>query len=63
MVYGTRDYWVFVLRLSSGILKNTKEHKVSETGSVSETLCSLEYRMINEVQKPSNPDKTHGRSI
>jgi hypothetical protein len=28
------DYWVFGLCSSSSILKNTKEHKVSETGSV-----------------------------
>jgi hypothetical protein len=35
MVYNTQDYWVFGLRPSSGILKNTKEHNVSETGSVS----------------------------
>jgi hypothetical protein len=26
-----RDYWVFGLRSSSGILKNSEEHKVSET--------------------------------
>jgi hypothetical protein len=35
MVYtrNTQDYWVFGLRPSSGILENTKEHNVSETGS------------------------------
>jgi hypothetical protein len=31
----TRDYWVFGLCPSSGILKNTKEHNVSETESLS----------------------------
>jgi hypothetical protein len=31
MVYDIRDYWVFGLRQPSGILKNTKEHDVSET--------------------------------
>jgi hypothetical protein len=35
MVYNTQDYWVFGLLPSFGILKNTKEHNVSETGSVS----------------------------
>jgi hypothetical protein len=34
MVCNTRSYWVFGLCPSSGILK-TKEHNVSETGSVS----------------------------
>jgi hypothetical protein len=35
MVYNTQGYWVFGLCPSSCILKNTKEHNVSETGSVS----------------------------
>jgi hypothetical protein len=35
MAYDTQDYWVFGLCPSSGILKNTKEHNVLETGSVS----------------------------
>jgi hypothetical protein len=35
MVYNTQDYWVFGLCPSSGILKNTEECNVSETGSVS----------------------------
>jgi hypothetical protein len=34
MVYNIQNYWVFGLRPSSSILK-TKEHNVSETGSVS----------------------------
>jgi hypothetical protein len=34
MVYNIQNYWVFGLCPLSGILK-TKEHKVSETGSVS----------------------------
>jgi hypothetical protein len=29
----------------------------TETDSVSETLCSLEYRTTDKVQKPSNPDR------
>jgi hypothetical protein len=33
MVYNTQNYWIFG-RPSSGILK-TREHNVSETGSVS----------------------------
>jgi hypothetical protein len=36
MVPDTQDYWVFGLCPSSGILKNTKEHNISETGSVSD---------------------------
>jgi hypothetical protein len=40
MVYNTRDYWVFGLCPSSGIVKNTKELNDSETVSVSERcLC------------------------
>jgi hypothetical protein len=42
-------YWVLGLCLLSGILK-TREYNVSETGSVSETLCSnsfLESRMMD----------------
>jgi hypothetical protein len=46
MVYDTRDYWDFGLGPLSSILKNTKEHKVSETDPVSEALCSLMYFRI-----------------
>jgi hypothetical protein len=35
MVYNTRDYWVFGLFPSYGILKNTTEKNVLETGSFS----------------------------
>jgi hypothetical protein len=56
MVYNTQDCWVFGLCPSSGILKNTKEHNVSESRSVSETLCFLGYRTMDEVQKPGNPE-------
>jgi hypothetical protein len=31
-------------------------HLRAETNSVSETLCSLEYRTMDDVQKPSNPE-------
>jgi hypothetical protein len=31
----SRDYWEFELYPSSGILNNTQEHNVSETGPVS----------------------------
>jgi hypothetical protein len=34
-IISRRDYWVIGICPSSGILKNTKEHNVSETGSVS----------------------------
>jgi hypothetical protein len=35
MAYATRDYWVFGLCPSSGILRNTKENNVSECRFVS----------------------------
>jgi hypothetical protein len=35
MAYNTQDYWVFGLGPSSGIIKNTKETSVLETGSIS----------------------------
>jgi hypothetical protein len=35
MECNTRDYWDFGLCPSSGILKNTKKHSVSDTGFVS----------------------------
>jgi hypothetical protein len=35
MVYNTQNCWVFALCPSSSILNNTKEHNVSEIGSVS----------------------------
>jgi hypothetical protein len=67
MVYNTQNYWVFELFPSSGILENRK-HDVSETGSVSvlrwrgektptqkrRVFCSLEYRTMEKVPKPSN---------
>jgi hypothetical protein len=31
-------------------------HLRTETDPISETLCSLEYRMMENVQKPSNPE-------
>jgi hypothetical protein len=58
MVYNTRDYWVFGLCPPSGILRNTNEHSVSETGSVSETLRSLAFFITpddGQGQKNSNP--------
>jgi hypothetical protein len=35
MMYNIQDHWVFGLHPSSCILKNTKEHNVSERGFVS----------------------------
>jgi hypothetical protein len=35
MVFNTQDYWVFGLCPPSGILEDTEEHNLSETGSVS----------------------------
>jgi hypothetical protein len=35
MVYNTQDYWVSGLCPSPRIVRNAKEHNVSETGSVS----------------------------
>jgi hypothetical protein len=39
MVYNTRNYWVFGLCASSGILRNIRERNISETGSVSIVRC------------------------
>jgi hypothetical protein len=46
MVYNTRDYWVFGLCPSSGI------HLRTETDPVSETLCSLVFRIPDDGQNP-----------
>jgi hypothetical protein len=64
MVYKTQDYWVldvvnrpvtevcsFCRVQQSGCLPPAYLRK--ETDPVSETLCSLEYRMMVEVQKPN----------
>jgi hypothetical protein len=52
MVYDTLNYLVFGLCPSSGILK-TREYKVSET------LCSLVFRISDDgqVQKTSNSEQ------
>jgi hypothetical protein len=68
--YSSKNYWIFGLFLSSGILENTTFLKLdlfpssdvflphlhlrTETGPVFETSCSLEYQMMEKVQKPSN---------
>jgi hypothetical protein len=39
MGYNTRNYWVFGLHSSSGIVKNIKEYSASETVSVSVLKC------------------------
>jgi hypothetical protein len=53
MVYNTWNCWVFGLCPLSSILKNTKEHSVSEPGTVSETLCSLViFRIPDDGQSP-----------
>jgi hypothetical protein len=54
MAYKTQNYLVCGLCLSSGILK-ARKHNVLETGSDSETLCSLVFRVQNDRQSP----KTH----
>jgi hypothetical protein len=62
MVYNTQNYEIFGLRPSSSILKII-EHNVFETGSVSsdlrtetdpvsETLCSLIFRILDDGQSP-----------
>jgi hypothetical protein len=63
MVHNTRNYWVFGLCPSSGILKNGLNrvgvflpHLRTETDPVSETLCSSEYWTMDKAQKPSNSD-------
>jgi hypothetical protein len=41
VIENTQDYWVFGLCSSFGILKDMKEHNVSERDPISEKLCSL----------------------
>jgi hypothetical protein len=58
MVYNTQNYWVFGLSPLPRILRTTKEHDVSETGSVSilrwrgektrTLLCPLERSNLNQ---------------
>jgi hypothetical protein len=52
MVCNTQNYWIFWTFPSSGILES-KEHDVSETGSVSETSCFLVSKIPDDgkVQK------------
>jgi hypothetical protein len=51
MVYITQDYWVIGLCQSSVILKNTGEHKVSETGCFRSHLCvCLWANLIQAIQ-------------
>jgi hypothetical protein len=45
----TQIYGVFGLCPSSGIV-GTRKHNFSETGSVSETLCFLVYRIPDDGQ-------------
>jgi hypothetical protein len=58
MVYDTQNYCVSGLCLSSVIL-NTRKHNVSETGSVSQTLCFLVFRIPDDGVSPetSNSEK------
>jgi hypothetical protein len=56
MVCNTLDYWDFGFWILS-IVRYSKEYNMSQTGSVPEMLCSLEYRTKDKVQKPSNPDQ------
>jgi hypothetical protein len=51
IVYNTQDYWVSGLCPSSGIL-NAREHNVSETGPVSETLFFIVFRIRDDGQSP-----------
>jgi hypothetical protein len=51
MLYKTRYYWAFGLRPSSGILKNTEEHNVSETGSVSGLRRGVGNTSVGSVRK------------
>jgi hypothetical protein len=37
------------------------EHNILEIGTVSEKLCSVEYWMMDKVQKSSNPECIHHR--
>jgi hypothetical protein len=34
----------------------SKELNILETGSASQMLCSLDYQMMDSIQKPINPE-------
>jgi hypothetical protein len=48
-----QDYWVFGLCPSSGILKPQKN---TTFGNWICFLCSLEYQMMDKVEKSNNPE-------
>jgi hypothetical protein len=48
MVYNTQNYWVFGL----SIVWYFREYNVSETASVSDTSCSLEYQTMEKSKNP-----------
>jgi hypothetical protein len=59
----SQDNWVFGLCPLSGILKNTKEHNLSETECFHPQIPKkcvplrfLEYQMIDKDQKPTDPE-------
>jgi hypothetical protein len=62
MAYNTRNYWDFGLFPSSGVLKQTRKHNVSESGYISVLRCGvwtiillglLERANLNQCTRPS----------
>jgi hypothetical protein len=47
--FKNQDYWVFGLCQSSGVLKNIREHNVSEAGSVSVLIWGGERYLMTET--------------
>jgi hypothetical protein len=64
MAYNTQNYWRFGPYTSPHLRTEnywrfgpyTSPHLRMETDPVPETSCSLEYWMMDKVQKPSNPE-------
>jgi hypothetical protein len=57
MVYNIQDYWVFGLRPSSRILKDTEEHGVSETGSLSFLRLKVGDTYLNHWTLSNRPSR------
>jgi hypothetical protein len=50
-MYNTQDHWVCGFCPSSGFL-NTRQHNVSEAGSVSEKLCFKVFGILDDGRSP-----------
>jgi hypothetical protein len=60
MVYTTREYWAFALCLPAGILKNTEEHNVSETGCFGSQV--REWEILTRLTRLERSNLSHWTS-